>query len=228
VESAKAARMLWLNYPNNPTGGVASLEFFAEAVEFCRQYEILLCHDAPYTDVTFDGYRASSVLEIPGAKEVAIEFNSLSKTYNMAGWRVGMAVGCQVAVEALASVKTQTDSGIAKPIQDMAAHALTADQGWLNERNAIYQERRDLTLATLDKMGLETTFPKGAFYIWFRVPAGYTSEQFQSLVLEKAHVSITPGSIYGVNGEGWARISLVAKTERLKEALARLEAVINS
>src|SRR5262245_8205086 len=227
-ESAKAARMLWLNYPNNPTGGTATLEFFAEAVSFCRQYDILLCHDAPYTDVTFDGYRAPSVLEIPGAKEVAIEFNSLSKTYNMAGWRVGMAVGCQTAVEALASVKTQIDSGMAKPIQHMAAHALTADQSWLDERNAVYQERRDLTLATLSQMKLETTFPKGAFYIWFRVPAGYTSQEFQSLVLEKAHVSLTPGHIYGVNGEGWARISLVANTERLKEALSRLEKVMKS
>lgn len=226
-ETAKAARMLWLNYPNNPTGGVASLAFFAEAVDFCRQYDILLCHDAPYTDVTFDGYRAPSVLEIPGAKEIAIEFNSLSKTYNMAGWRVGMAAGCRTAVEALAAVKTQVDSGIAKPIQDMAARALTADQSWLDERNAVYQERRDLTLATLARLGLETTFPKGAFYIWFKVPAGYSSEAFQSLVLEKVHVSITPGSIYGVNGEGWARISLVAKTERLKEALARLESVMN-
>jgi LL-diaminopimelate aminotransferase len=223
TETAKAARMLWLNYPNNPTGGSATLDFFAEAVDFCRQYDILLCHDAPYTDIAYDGHIAPSVLQIPGAKEVAIEFHSLSKTYNMAGWRVGMAVGYRVAVEALATVKTQIDSGIAKPIQDMAADALTGDQGWLVARNAIYQERRDMGLATLKKMGLETTIPRGGFYLWFRVPAGYTSQEFQELVLERAHVAITPGHIYGRNGEGWARLSLVEKTERLQEALIRLE-----
>jgi LL-diaminopimelate aminotransferase len=222
-DSAKAARMLWLNYPNNPTGGTASREFFAEAVDFCRQYDILLCHDAPYADVTYDGYRAPSVLEVPGAKEVAIEFNSLSKTYSMAGWRVGMAVGNQVAVEALATVKTQIDSGLAKPIQDMAAAALVGDQSWLGPRNAIYQERRDLCLASLKTMGLETTRPKGGLYVWFRVPAGYTSQEYHLLLLEQAHVSITPGHIYGANGEGWMRISLVTKAERLREALARLE-----
>jgi len=226
TESAKAARMLWLNYPNNPTGATASLKFFAEAVDFCRQFDILLCHDAPYSDLTFDGHVAPSVLQVPGAKEIAIEFNSLSKTYNMAGWRVGMAVGCPVAVEALAMIKTQIDSGIAKPIQDMAADALTGDQSWLAPRNAIYQERRDMSLATLKKMGLETTYPKGGFYIWFRAPAGYTSQAFHELVLEKAHVSITPGHIYGKNGQGWMRISLVEKTGRLREALARLEKVI--
>ncbi len=223
VESAQTARMLWLNYPNNPTGGTATLDFFAEAVEFCRRYDILLCHDAPYADVTFDGYRAPSILEVPGAKEIAIEFNSLSKTYSLAGWRVGMAVGCRVAVEALATVKTQIDSGLAKPIQDMAAQALMGDQAWLGPRNAIYQERRDLCLAALQKMGLETTKPKGGLYVWFRVPPGYTSSAYHTRLLEHAHVSITPGHIYGQNGEGWMRISLVANTERLKEALARLE-----
>lgn len=225
--SAKAARMLWLNYPNNPTGGTATLDFFAEAVDFCRQYDILLCHDAPYTDIAYDGHVAPSVLQIPGAKEIAIEFHSLSKTYNMAGWRVGMAVGYRVAVEALATVKTQIDSGIAKPIQDMAADALTGDQSWLTARNSIYQERRDMGLATLSKMGLETTIPRGGFYLWFRVPPGYTSQEFQELILEKAHVAITPGHIYGRNGEGWVRLSLVEKTERLKEALARLEQIMS-
>jgi LL-diaminopimelate aminotransferase len=222
-ESAKAARMLWLNYPNNPTGGSATLEFFAEAVDFCRRHDILLCHDAPYTEITFDGQQAPSVLQVPGAKDVVIEFNSLSKTYSLAGWRVGMAVGNPAAVEALATVKTQIDSGLAKPIQDMAVDALTGDQSWLGPRNAIYQKRRDLCLETVKKMGLESTYPKGGLYIWFRVPAGYTSLEYHTKILEEAHVSITPGHIYGKNGEGWARISLVANTERLKEALARLE-----
>ena len=221
--SAQAARMLWLNYPNNPTGGTATVAFFAEAVDFCRQFEILLCHDAPYADVTFDGHVAPSVLQAPGAIDVAVEFNSLSKTYSLAGWRVGMAVGYAPAIEALATVKTQIDSGLAKPIQDMAAEALTGDQSWLAPRNAIYQERRDLCLEAVQAMGLEATHPKGGLYIWFRVPPGLTSLEFHTRVLEQAHVSITPGHIYGHNGEGWARISLIAPTERLKEALARLQ-----
>jgi LL-diaminopimelate aminotransferase len=222
-ERATAARMLWLNYPNNPTGATATLDFFTEAVDFCRRYDILLCHDAPYTDVTYDGYEAPSVLQAPGAKAVAIEFHSLSKTYNMAGWRVGMAVGQRVAVEALATIKTLIDSGIAKPIQDMAAVALTGEQSWLTERNAIYQERRDLCLATLRKIGLEAEVPKAGLYVWFRVPAGYTSLDFHTRLLEQAHISLTPGHIYGQNGEGWMRVSIVTRMERLKEALARLE-----
>ncbi len=226
TETAKAARMLWLNYPNNPTGAIATLDFFAEAVEFCRQYDILLCHDAPYVDVTFNGYQAPSVLQIKGAKEVAVEFGSLSKTYNMAGWRVGMAVGHQPAIKALAAVKTQIDSGIAKPIQDMAAAALTGDQTWVTSRNEVYRTRRDLCLATLRRLGLAVETPQGAFYIWLQVPAGYDSMGLHTELLEKAHVSATPGQIYGANGEGWLRLSLVANTERLQEALARMERVM--
>jgi len=221
--SARAACMLWLNYPHNPTGATATLDFFTEAVAFCRQYDILLCHDAPYTDVTFDGYTAPSVLQAPGAKEVAVEFNSLSKTYNMAGWRVGMAVGQGEAIKALATVKTQIDSGIAKPIQDMAALALTGDQGWLGERNAVYQARRDLVLAALRRCGLAADVPRGGLYVWFRVPGGYTSLEFHAALLEQAHVSVTPGHIFGPKGEGWLRLSFAVATERLQEALGRLE-----
>ncbi len=225
TETAQTARMLWLNYPNNPTGGVATLEFFAEAVDFCRQYNILLCHDAPYSDITYDGYQAPSILQVPGAKDVAIEFNSLSKTYSLAGWRVGMAVGCRVAVEALATVKTQIDSGLSKPVQDMATDALIGDQSWLVPHREVYQQRRDLCLKTFSKLGLETSIPKGAIYIWFRTPTAYTSLEYHTLLLEKAHIAITPGHIYGHNGHGWMRLSLVATAERLQEALARLEKV---
>ncbi len=225
TETAKTARMMWLNYPNNPTGGTATLEFFAEAVDFCRQYEILLCHDAPYADVTYDGYRAPSILQTPGAKEIAVEFNSLSKTYSLAGWRLGMAVGYEVAVQALAKIKTQIDSGIALPLQAMAADALIGDQSWLAPRNEIYQERRDVCLATMDRMGLETTRPKGGLYIWFRAPEGFTSMEYHTRVLEEAHITITPGDMYGEHGKGWMRISLVTDVERLKEAMARLEKI---
>jgi LL-diaminopimelate aminotransferase len=225
-EKASTARMLWLNYPNNPTGATTTLEVLAEAVEFCRRYDILLCHDAPYVDVTFDGYVAPSVLQVPGAKEVAIEFNSLSKTYNMAGWRVGMAVGQPVAVKALATVKTQIDSGIARPIQDMAAAALVGDQRWLAQRNAVYQERRDLALTVLRGLGFQMDTPKAGLYLWFRTLAGVTSLEFHTLLLEKAHVSLTPGHIYGQKGEGYIRLSLAVETGRLREALARLERVV--
>jgi LL-diaminopimelate aminotransferase len=144
----------------------------------------------------------------------------------MAGWRVGMAVGNKVAVKALAVVKTQIDSGLGRPIQDMAAAAMTGDQSWLVERNAIYQERRDLTVAALRQMGFQVDPPQAGLYMWFRVPEGYTSLEFQTFLLEKAHISLTPGSIYGKNGEGWMRVSLAVATERLKEALGRLEEVV--
>jgi LL-diaminopimelate aminotransferase len=225
--TAREARMLWLNYPNNPTGGTATVEFFAEAVDFCRQYDILLCHDAPYADLTFDGHLAPSVLEVPGAKDIAIEFNSLSKTYNLAGWRIGMAVGNAMAVGALAKVKTQIDSGLPKPVQDMAVEAMLGDQSWLGPRNAVYKERRDMCLDVVRQMGLETSIPKGGFYIWFRVPPPYTSLEYHTLMLEQAHVSLTPGHVYGPNGEGWARISLVAPSDRLQEALNRIRQVNN-
>jgi LL-diaminopimelate aminotransferase len=223
--TAKAARMMWLNYPNNPTGAGATLEFFAEAVQFCRKYEILLCHDAPYTDVTFDGFRAPSLLQIPGAKEVVIEFNSFSKTYNMAGWRVGMAVGNTVAVQALAKVKTQIDSGLAKPIQEMATEALLGDQSWLDERNMVYQQRRDVCLEALSEMGLETFRPQGGLYVWFRTPARFSSTEFQTDILEKAHVALVPGSIYGTQGEGWIRLSFVSDIETLRQALERMKRI---
>lgn len=226
--TAQAARMLWLNYPNNPTGGVATVDFFAEVVDFCRQFDILLCHDAPYSDLTFDGHVAPSVLQVPGAKEVAVEFNSLSKTYSLAGWRVGMAVGYSVAVQALATVKTQIDSGLAIPIQDMAADALTGDQSWLGPRNTIYQARRDHCLAAFGQMGLEATRPKGGIYIWFRTPPDYSSLGFHTRLLEEAHVSLTPGPVYGNNGEGWMRLSLIVSQERIAEALNRIAKLLNS
>lgn len=221
--TAQQARMLWLNYPNNPTGAGATLEFFQEAVDFCREHEILLCHDAPYSDVTYDGYQAPSLLQAEGAKEVVIEFNSFSKTYNMAGWRVGMAVGNSAAVQALAKIKTQVDSGLAKPIQQMATEALLGDQNWLTERNAIYQKRRDVCLAALEAMGLEAYRPQGGMYVWFRVPTGYRSTEFHHRLLEEAHVSIAPGSMYGLQGEGWMRISFVRDVTLLEEAMTRIK-----
>ena len=222
LEIARSAKILWLNYPNNPTGAVASLEFFEYAVGFARQHDLLICHDNPYCDVVFDGYSAPSILQVPGAMDVALEFNSLSKTYNMAGWRVGMAVGSPVAVEALARTKTNIDSGIFVPVQDAAVVALTGDQSWLEKRNSVYRERRDLILDALHELGIQAAKSMASLYVWAQVPAGYTSSQFATRLLLEASVSVTPGSAFGVHGEGYIRVSLGMATDRIREAMRRL------
>ncbi len=219
---ARSAKIMWLNYPNNPTGAVAPLEFFEQAIAFARRHSLLVCHDNPYCDVVFDDYVSPSILQVPGAKEVALEFNSLSKSYNMAGWRVGMAVGSAVAVEALARTKTNIDSGIFIPIQDAAVASLTGDQSWLADRNRIYRERRNLILDTLQDMGIQASKPKASLYIWARVPGGYNSAEFAARLLEDAAVSVTPGDAFGRFGEGFIRISLGMDTERVREAMDRL------
>ncbi|MBC7265233.1 MAG: LL-diaminopimelate aminotransferase [Chloroflexi bacterium] len=224
VEIARRARILFINYPNNPTGAVADLAFFERAVEFAREYKLLLCHDNPYCDVVFDGYVAPSILQVPGAKDVALEFNSLSKTYNMAGWRVGMAVGNPTAVEALARVKTNVDSGIFRPIQEAAVVALTGDQSWLPERNEIYKRRRDVVMDWLPHAGLKARVPAAGLYVWAQVPEGETSVGYCNRVLEQAGVWITPGTAFGPGGEGYVRIALTVPEERLMEAGERLKA----
>jgi len=222
ADVADAARVLWLNYPNNPTGAVAPIDFLQQAVGFARHHDLLLCYDNPYCDLTFDEYRAPSILQIAGAKDVALEFNSLSKTYNMAGWRVGMAVGNRHAVEALNRVKTHIDSGIFRPIQDAAVVALTGDQGWLAERNAIYQRRRDIVLEFLPRAGLVAQPPKAAMYVWARIPTNERAQSFCSRVLEETGVWLTPGTAFGVHGEGYVRIALTVSEERLTAAGERL------
>lgn len=220
---ARRARLMWLNYPNNPTGAVAPMTFFEKAVEFCRRYDILLCHDAPYADVCFDGYRAPSLLEVPGATDVAVEFNSLSKSHNMAGWRVGMAVGNATAVAALLQMKSNMDSGIFLAVQDAAVAALTGDQEWITERNAEYQRRRDAIYGVLvNDLGLEVALPAASLYLWPKVPARYTSAEFADKILLSTGVSLTPGSAFGGQGEGYLRISLGQTTGRFMEAVARL------
>ncbi|MCD6519162.1 MAG: LL-diaminopimelate aminotransferase [Anaerolineae bacterium] len=222
---AAKATIMWLNYPNNPTGAIAPLDFMQKAVDFAREYDIVICYDNPYCDLTFDGYVAPSILQIPGAKEVAVEFNSLSKTYNMAGWRVGMAVGNAQAIQALTTVKTNVDSGIFRPIQDAAVAALTGDQSWIAERNLIYQRRRDIILEWLPKIGMSATPPKGSLYVWAKVPKGVNCEDFAIEMLEKAGVWMTPGTAFGKYGEGYMRLSLCVPEERLREAGERLSKV---
>jgi len=221
-EALRRAKLMWLNYPNNPTAAVPAPEFLAEAVAFAREHDLLLCYDNPYCDVAFDGYVAPSILQVPGAKEVVLEFNSLSKTYNMAGWRVGMAVGSARAVEALARVKTNIDSGIFAPIQEAAAAALTGDQAWLKERNAIYQRRRDAVLDFLPAVGMKAEKPLSTLYVWARVPEGETSAAFARRILERTGVWLTPGTAFGANGEGYVRIALTHPEARLQEAGERL------
>ena len=222
ADVARKATLMWLDYPNNPTGEVAPKEFLAKAIDFAREYDIVICYDNPYCDLTYDGYVAPSILELPGAKDVAVEFNSLSKTYNMAGWRVGMAVGNAQAIQALTVVKTNIDSGIFKPLQDASVVALTGDQSWVAERNMIYQRRRDVVMEWLPRIGMSARPPKGALYVWAKVPAGTTCEAFAADVLEHAGVWMTPGTAFGSNGAGYVRLSLCMPEERLREAGERV------
>ncbi len=221
-QACRCAKILWLNYPNNPTTATASLDFFAEAIAFARENDILLVHDNPYCDVCFDGYVAPSLLQVPGAKEVAIEFNSLSKSYNMGGWRVGMAVGNPEAIGVLSRLKTNIDSGIFRAVQDAAVEALAGDQEWLSERNDTYARRRDMVLRALPSAGMSANTPRSTIYIWARIPSGFTSVDFCDQLLEKAYVSITPGVVFGQQGEGYVRISLGQTTQRVEEAMERL------
>ena len=218
----RRARVLWLNYPHNPTAATASLEFFIQAVDFARRNSLLVCHDAAYTQVSFDGYKPPSVLQAPGAKDWAVEFNTLSKSHNMAGWRVGVALGNQEVLGSLYKVKTNADSGHFLPVLDAAEAAMTGDQAWLIARNLAYQQRRDLVMQTLESLGLQAALPKASLYVWFQVPAGWTSLDFAGLLLDEAYVSMTPGNIFGEHGEGYIRLSLTSPTERVAEAMERI------
>lgn len=223
TEICKRAKILWLNYPNNPTGAVAPLSFFQEAVAFARKHQILIAHDAPYVDVCFDGYIAPSILQVPGAREVAVEFNSLSKTYNMAGWRLGMVAGNAQVISYLHTLKSQIDSAQFEPMFKAGAAALTGDQEWLIERNQVYQTRRDIIVSGLRQAGFSVQTPPAAIYVWARLPGGnMDSIDFCSRLLEQTGVSVTPGVIYGQAGEGYLRISLGTPTDRVQEAMRRV------
>jgi LL-diaminopimelate aminotransferase len=224
ADVARRAKVLWINYPNNPTGAVATPEFFERVVAFARRHEIAVCHDLAYADVTYDGYRAPSFLEIPGAKEVGIEFNSLSKAYNMTGWRVGMAVGNAELVDALMRVKSNLDSGIPQAIQQMAIAALTGPQDCIAEHNAVYQRRRDEIVAVLRGLGLGVEAPRASLYIWAKLAAGETSIDFAGRLLDDTGVVVTPGIGYGPYGEGYIRLSITTPDDRVEEGLRRLSA----
>ncbi|HCF71693.1 MAG TPA: LL-diaminopimelate aminotransferase [Syntrophomonas sp.] len=219
---ARKAKLMFLNYPNNPTGVVADLPFFRKVVEFARSYDILVCHDAPYSEVYFDGLKPPSFLQAEGAREVGIEFHSLSKTYNMTGWRIGWAAGNGYAIEVLGRFKSNVDSGVFQAIQYAGIEALEGPQECVEENRSVYQERRDVALAGLQDMGWSIDPPEGSFYFWVPVPKGYSSASFAEMVLEKAGVIVTPGNGYGEYGEGFFRIALTVKVDRLKEAMNRM------
>lgn len=223
TEVARRAKLMFLNYPNNPTGAVAPPGFFAEVVAFARDYDLLVCHDAAYSEISFDGYVAPSFLETPGAREVGVEFHSVSKTFNMTGWRLGWMAGNAAAVEALGRVKTNIDSGVFQAIQYAGVTALREEQAHPVGMRRLYQERRDEVMRGLRRLGWDVAPPRASIYVWAPTPPGLTSTAFATLLLEQAGVVVTPGIGYGQCGEGYFRISLCVEVDRLREAFARLE-----
>ncbi|MEA5582285.1 pyridoxal phosphate-dependent aminotransferase [Nodularia harveyana UHCC-0300] len=222
-EIARKAKLLWINYPNNPTGALASLEFFAELVDFCKQYNILLCHDHAYSEMAYDGYKPPSVLQVPGGKDVAIEFHSLSKSYNMTGWRIGFVVGNAIGIQGLRQVKTNVDSGVFKAIQKAAIAAYSTTEAELQNLMSVYQKRRDIIVQGLQSLGWPIEPPKATLYVWVPVPPGYSSAEFVDLLLDKCGIMVPPGNGYGANGEGFFRIALTIPDERMHEAIQRLK-----
>jgi LL-diaminopimelate aminotransferase len=219
------ARLLWLNYPNNPTAAVAPEAFFEEAIAFCREHGIVLAHDAPYTEIAYDGYRAPSVLQFEGARDIAVEFHSLSKTYDMTGWRVAMCAGNAEVVKLLGQVKTNVDSGIFQAVQLAAIEAMTEPQAELDRRNAVIRRRQVAVRDAFAAVDIELPLPRGTFYLWGRVPAGFDSIGFAAHVLDEVGVNITPGVGFGPSGEGWFRVSVTAPDARVDEACERLRSL---
>jgi LL-diaminopimelate aminotransferase len=223
---AARARLMFINYPNNPTGAVIEDDFFARVVEFARRNDNIVVHDNAYSEITFDGYRAPSFLETPGAADVGIEVFSLSKTYNMTGWRSGAIVGNAALVSAYWQLKTNIDSGMFEAVQEASVAALLSDQSSVAQMCEIYRRRRDVLVDALRAIGLEVNSPKGTIYLWTSVPDGDTSASFAERVLEDAAVVISPGSAYGPSGEGFVRMSLTVPDDRLNEAAERIAKLV--
>ena len=212
-EVAEKAKILFINYPNNPTSAIAEKPFFEEVVAFARRYQMIVCHDAAYSEIAFDGYQPLSFLEAEGAKEVGIEFHSLSKTFNMTGWRIGFAVGHSEIISGLGRVKTNIDSGIFQAIQEAGTEALNHFDTPLPEIIEIYERRRDVMVKGLREVGLEVEWPKATFYLWIQVPKGYTSAQFSTLLLEQGGIVATPGNGFGDAGEGYIRMAITDRKD---------------
>jgi len=223
AETARRAKLMYLNYPNNPTAAVATREFFARVVSFARSHGILVCHDLMYSELKFDGYEPPSFLEIEGAREVAVEFHSLSKTYSMTGWRLGFCVGNGAALAGLGKVKTNVDSGVFQAVQYAGIAALTGPQELPEQYRRTYQKRRDVAVGGLKALGWDVDVPKGTFFVWAPVPGGLDSRSFATRLLEEVGVVVTPGVGFGPSGEGFYRIALTVAEARLAEAMARLK-----
>lgn len=223
ADTAQRAKMIWLNYPNNPTAATANPDFFEKLVAWAKAYDVVVVHDNPYTEICFDGYRPPSFMQFAGAKEVGVEFHSLSKSYNCCGWRVGMLVGNRDIIAAMAKIKSHSDRGLYYPMQMVATKALDGPDGFMAERNEVFRERRDLVVGSLKEIGLEVDCPKATFYVWSTVPRGRLSRDFCFELLDAANVWIIPGSMYGKHGEGYMRLALTHPVERLAEAMRRLK-----
>ena len=223
LDEAPEASLLYLNYPNNPTGATAELDFFERAIEFARERDLIVVHDNAYSEVAFDGYRPPSFLEAPGAKEVGVEIFSLSKGWNMTGWRAGLVAGNADVVERYRRLKTNLDSGMSEAVQHAAAVALTSEREFPREISEVYARRRALLADGLGAIGLDVTPPRATPYFWVPVPEGHTSASFTELVLEQASVLVSPGDAYGPSGEGYVRLSLTVPDSRLEEAVGRLK-----
>jgi len=222
AEVANAAKLIWVNYPNNPLSATAPLSFYEELVAFAKTHNIIVCSDAAYSQVYYGDEKPPSILQVDGAKDVAIEFNSLSKSHNMAGWRVGAAVGNPLVLEKLLRLKSNADSGHFGPILEAATKAMGTETSWVHERNAVYRERRDLIVSSLCKIGVDVKSPQASLYIWCPIPEGRKSEEFALAMLEDANVSVAPGTVFGSNGEGYLRISITQPMEVIEMAMQKL------
>ncbi|MFH1386733.1 MAG: LL-diaminopimelate aminotransferase [bacterium] len=218
----KRAKLLFINYPNNPTGAVANKDFLAKCAAFAKKNDLLLVSDLAYSEMGYDGYQPTSILEIPGAKEVTIEFHSLSKTYNMTGWRIGMAVGNKEAIQALATIKSNIDSGAFKAVQYAAIEALSGSQECVKQNNKVFEERRNVLIDGLNSLGWKLEKPKATFYMWIPVPKGETSNSFTEKLLVQCGILVVPGSGYGPSGEGYIRMAITLPKERIAEAIKRM------
>lgn len=225
AEVAKRAKMMFINYPNNPTAAVATKAFFESVVAFAHAFNIIVCHDAAYSEIAYDGFNPMSFLEVAGAKSVGIEFHSLSKTYNMTGWRIGFAVGCAEVIEGLGQVKSNVDSGAFQAVQLAGIAALDEDQSCVEAMRRIYQERRDILVDGLQSMGLSVDRPKATFYLWIEVPDGFTSAGFSSRLLTEAGIVSTPGNGFGAAGEGYVRMAVTVDKDRIRDAVDRMKSV---
>jgi len=225
AEVAEKTKLLFINYPNNPTSAVAERSFYKEVVAFARHYNIMVCHDAAYSEVSFGGFLAPSFMEVEGAKEVGVEFHSLSKTFNMTGWRIGFAVGHEEIISGLGKVKTNIDSGVFQAIQEAGTFALENFDTPLPDIIGIYERRRSVLIKGLQEIGLKVDQPRATFYFWIEVPRGYTSAQFAALLIEEAGIVATPGNGFGDEGEGFIRMAITVDEQRIREAIERLKKI---